>query len=322
VLAGALELEEKLKRIQMRELHQRITARCRTETLNRDQTFDYVRNRLHVGGAKSQSLFQPDTMDAIYFHSRGIPRVINVLCGQALIDACADKVDVVTPHLIQEVARAFQWECPGNLLPTGSPESFATVDSVPVPRAAAPELPLVECPEVLNEQPAVSPVSTSVEATEMGSEILLTNRSTSPIPDSPTTPVRQSLENIASGTLSARRGEKRQSAELTHSSSRHLLAEFLRELEASINLSHAPVQAKIRGQETRQYAFPAPAMKIENRRVGPPRRAAIRFWAWWFHGSPPGWWKNIAAVMHLPRWRRHRALLQRWLGEPMPPFQR
>jgi hypothetical protein len=313
VLAGELALEEKLKRIQMRELQQRITVHCKTATLNRDETFDYVRNRLQVGGAKSQSLFQPDAMDSIYFHSRGIPRVINVLCEQALINACADQVHVVTPQFIQEVALAFQWEYPRHLPPTVSPASLAIVDSAPAPRIAAPELPFVANQEVLNKQPAVSPVSPTAEATETGSEILLKNRSRSPIPDSPTTPVQQSLENIALGTLPASGGEKWQSAELTNSSSRHLLTEFLQELETKINLGHALVQAKIRGRGTGQYTPPPLSMKVKNQRARLPSRAASPFWAWWFYGSRPGWWKNIAPFMNLPRWWQRCASLQRWL---------
>jgi type II secretory pathway predicted ATPase ExeA len=84
VLAGELELEEKLNGIQMRGLRQRITARCQTAALNRDEIFDYVQNRLQIGGAKGQPLFRPNAMDAIYFYSRGIHRVVNILCEQAL----------------------------------------------------------------------------------------------------------------------------------------------------------------------------------------------------------------------------------------------
>ena len=328
VLAGELELEEKLKRIQMRELQQRITARCKTVTLNRDETFDYVRNRLEVGGAKSQPMFRPDAMDAIYFHSRGIPRVINVLCEQALINACADQVHVVTPRLVHDVARAFQLENARGLPATESRASLATVDSARVPPIAAPALPLVAGQAVLDEQSPVSPILPSTEATEMGSDALLKNRTRSPIPDPPTIPVQQSMENIASETLgqrlialSAKGGEKGQSAEFTNSSSRHLLAEFIQELENQTQFGHSPVPANIRGRATGQNAPPPLAAKINNRRAGLPRRAQSPFWAWWFYGSRPGWWKEIDAVVNLPLWRRRCASLQRWLKEPVRPFQ-
>jgi len=330
VLAGDLELEEKLKRIQMRPLQQRITARCKTAKLNRDETFDYVRNRLEVGGAKSQPLFQPDAIDAIYFHSHGIPRVINVLCEQALINACEDQIHVVTAHLIQEVARAFQWGNANHLLPaTESPANLATVDSMPPPRIAAPELPLIASQAVLDDLPAVSPVLSSAKATQTGSEFPLKNRSRSPIPDPPTIPVQQSLENSALGPssqqfipLSARGGEKGELPKLANSASRRLLAEFIQELENQTKFRHLQVQANIRGRETGQYALPPLAVKINNRRAWLARWKASSFWEWWFYGVRPNWRKEIDAIVNLRYWRRRFASLQRWLKEPFRPFQR
>lgn len=329
VLAGDLELEEKFKRIKMRPLQQRITARCKTATLTRDETFDYVRNRLEVGGAKSQPLFQPDAMDAIYFHSHGIPRVINVLCEQALINACAGQIHVVTAHLIQEVARAFQWENANHLPATESPANLATVDSIPAPRIAAPELPLIASEAVLDELPAVSPVLSSAKARQTGSGVPLKNRSRSPIPDPPTIPVQQSLESNALGPLdqqfiafSARVGEKGELPKLANSSSRHLLAEFIQDLENQTKYRHLQVQANIRGRETGQYALSPLAVKINNRRAWLARWKASPFWAWWFYGVRPNWRKEIDAVVNLPCWRRRFASLQRWLKEPIRPFQR
>jgi type II secretory pathway predicted ATPase ExeA len=329
VLAGELELEEKLNRIQMRGLRQRITARCKTATLNRDETFDYIQNRLHVGGAKGQPLFRPNAMDAIYFHSHGIPRVVNVLCEQALINACADQVHVVTPHLIQQVARAFQWEDARYLPATGGPTSLATVGSAAAARIAAPELPRMASQAVLDEQPAISPALPSTQAQQASSEVPLNNRSRSPIADPPTAPIHQSLENITVGTLgqrlidlSARVGEEKLSPEFTNSSSRHLLANLIREVENRIKHSHSPLPANIRGREIGQCARPPLAEKTDKRWAGPPRRAASLFWAWWLYGSSPSWWKEIDAVVNLPRWRNRCASLQRWLKVSARPSQR
>jgi general secretion pathway protein A len=314
VLAGELELEGKLKHAQVRELHRRITAHCKTITLNRDETFDYLRHRLQVGGAKILPLFQSDAIDTIYLHSGGIPRVINVLCEQALIKACAGKVPVITPHLIREVARAFQWEYPKHSPATRGPVGLATVDPAPAPRIAVAELPLMTGPAALNQRSPVSPVP-SAEATAIGSEVLKKG-SRSQIPGPPTTPVQVSPENMVLGRLGprstaliAREGEKGRSVELTDSSSPHLRTEFIQESENQTELSHAPLQPKIPAQETGQYAPPPSAMNIKNRRARGP------FWAWWFYGSSPKWWKKVDAVMNLPRWRRRWDSLQRWLKE-------
>lgn len=329
VLAGDLELEEKLKRIQMRPLQQRITARCKTVRLNRDETFDYVRNRLEVGGAKSQTLFQPDALDAIYLHSLGIPRVINVLCEQALITACADQIHVVTARLIQEVARAFQWENTDHLPAAESPANLATVDSTPEPRIAVQELPLIASQAVLDELPDVSPVLSFAQATQMGSQVPLKNRSRSAISEPPSIPVQQSLENNALGpsgqqfiALSARGGEKGELPKLANSCSPHLLAEFIQELENQIKSRHLQVQANHRGRNTRQYSLSPLAVKVSYRRAWLGRWKASPFWAWWFYGVRPNWRREIGAVVNLPRWRRRFASLQRRLKETLRPFQR
>lgn len=329
VLAGDLELEEKLKHIQMRPLQQRITARCKTATLNRHETFDYVRYRLEVGGAKNQPLFQPDAIDAIYFHSHGIPRVINVLCEQALINAFADQIHVVTARLIQEVARAFQWENANHLPATESPANLAAVDSTPAPRIAGQELPLIASQPVLDELPAVLPVLPFAKATLPGSEFPLKNRSGSAISEPPTIPVQQSLENNALGpsdqqfiALSARGGEKGELPKLAKSCSQQLLAEFIQELENQTEFRHSKVQANICGRKTGQCALPPLTMKINNRRAWLARWKASPFWAWWFYGVRPNWRKEIGAVANLPRWRRRFASLQRRLKETLRPFQR
>jgi general secretion pathway protein A len=330
VLAGGLELEEKLKRVQMRELQQRITVRCKTATLNRDETFDYVRNRLQVGGAGNQPPFQPDAMDAIYSCSHGIPRVINVLCEQALINACANQVHVVPPYLIQDVARTFQWEHARHLPVTESPSSLRNADSASVPRIAAPEQPLMalmaDC-AILDEQPAVLPIVASTEPLEMSSEALPKDRNRTPIPDPPAAPVQQRPENIALGPLGERliafraRGEEKvQSAELSNSPARNLLAEFIQELENQKKFSNSAVRADIRGREARQSAPRPVAVKINDRRARPLRRAASPFWTWWFYGPRSGWWRKIGTVVNLPRWRQRCDSLQRWLKEPIRLF--
>src|SRR5262249_23719753 len=54
VLTGQPELEEKLKMPSLRQLRQRITLRCRTSPLSKEQTHDYVQTRLHIAGLDPQ----------------------------------------------------------------------------------------------------------------------------------------------------------------------------------------------------------------------------------------------------------------------------
>jgi general secretion pathway protein A len=110
VLSGQPELEERLERPDMRQLKQRITLRCKTAALTLNETHEYVRARLRIAGANGKPIFASQTLDAVHFYSRGIPRIVNLLCEHALINAYADNVRPIPPAMIEEIAREFQFE--------------------------------------------------------------------------------------------------------------------------------------------------------------------------------------------------------------------
>jgi len=110
VLAGQPELETRLQRPELRQIKQRISLRCNTRTLTLGETHDYIRARLHIAGANGKPVFASESMDSVHFYSRGIPRVINLLCEHALIHAYVDHVQPVPVHIIREVAREFQFD--------------------------------------------------------------------------------------------------------------------------------------------------------------------------------------------------------------------
>jgi general secretion pathway protein A len=109
VLSGQPELEEKLKLPQLRQLRQRITLRCRTMPMSKEQTHDYIQERLRIAGAAAQcTIFSAKAMDVVHLYSMGIPRVINLLCEHALINSFVDQQQVVEPKVIEDVAQEFQ----------------------------------------------------------------------------------------------------------------------------------------------------------------------------------------------------------------------
>jgi general secretion pathway protein A len=110
VLAGQPELEEKLKRPEMRHLKQRIAVRCKTGALTVNETHEYIQVRLNIAGASGKSIFSPDAINAVHAYSRGIPRVMNLLCEHALINAYAGNIHVVPARLVNEIAREFQFD--------------------------------------------------------------------------------------------------------------------------------------------------------------------------------------------------------------------
>ncbi len=109
ILSGQPELDVKLKQPELRQLRQRITLRTKTYPLTPAETEGYVSSRLRIAGSDGQPVFAPDALTSIYQYSRGIPRIVNVLCEHALISAFADQRKPVTAGIVQAVAEEFEF---------------------------------------------------------------------------------------------------------------------------------------------------------------------------------------------------------------------
>jgi general secretion pathway protein A len=107
VLSGQPELEAKLKLPQLRQLKQRITLRCKTEPLSKEQTHAYITERLRIAGT-NEEIFTREAMDAVHLYSLGIPRVVNLLCEHSLINTYVEQERLVTPRTVEDIAREFQ----------------------------------------------------------------------------------------------------------------------------------------------------------------------------------------------------------------------
>src|SRR5215469_4967633 len=119
VLSGQPELEDKLKLPELRQLRQRIMLRCKTGPLSKEQTYEYIQERLRIAGANSTPIFSQQAMDTIHLYSLGVPRVINLLCEHALVNAYVDQQRPIAPKIVEEVAREFQLDEVGPLAPSG-----------------------------------------------------------------------------------------------------------------------------------------------------------------------------------------------------------
>jgi type II secretory pathway predicted ATPase ExeA len=108
VLAGQPELEEKLRQPQLRQVRQRITLWCRTSALSLDETFGYVGERLRIAGANGEPIFSKEAIQTVHLYSRGIPRIVNLLCEHSMINAYVDSTRPVPARLVEEVAREFK----------------------------------------------------------------------------------------------------------------------------------------------------------------------------------------------------------------------
>ncbi len=83
VLVGQPELNSLLNLSKCRPLKQRISLWFFINPLNRKETEKYIRSRLSKAGLES-SCYTKNAFDEIFRHSKGIPRLINVICDNAL----------------------------------------------------------------------------------------------------------------------------------------------------------------------------------------------------------------------------------------------
>src|SRR5467141_611887 len=120
VLSGQPELEEKLKLPQLRQLRQRIMLRCKTTPLTKEQTHDYIAQRLRIAGASGELIFSPKAVETIHLYSLGIPRVVNLLCEHSLINAYVEQQRPILPKIVEDVAHEFQLHEVGPTAPEGS----------------------------------------------------------------------------------------------------------------------------------------------------------------------------------------------------------
>jgi general secretion pathway protein A len=99
VLVGQPELGALLKRRNMRQLNQRISVRYHLGTMDLRDTDEYVRHRLRIAGGDDE-IFTPAALKKIYRYSGGLPRLINVVCGRALLLGYAQDSRIVTARMV------------------------------------------------------------------------------------------------------------------------------------------------------------------------------------------------------------------------------
>lgn len=105
VLMGQPELEAKLDQPSLRQLKERVALRCRLLPLKAEEVGPYIACRLRAVGYQGSSLFHSDALQEIAFYSKGIPRLINIICDNALLIAFAGSQKMVSANIIKEVAR-------------------------------------------------------------------------------------------------------------------------------------------------------------------------------------------------------------------------
>ena len=110
VLLGQPELESRLEQSWLRPLKERVTIRSRLACLSGDDTKAYIEFRLSQAGYRGKPIFVPQAIERIGFYSKGIPRLVNIICDNALLVSYAKSRKIVDPETIEEVADELQLE--------------------------------------------------------------------------------------------------------------------------------------------------------------------------------------------------------------------
>lgn len=103
VLVGQPELRTILAAPELRQLRQRISINCHLQALDRQDVELYIRHRLQVAGDASAAGFSADILDFICQYSKGIPRLINIICDFLLLSAFAEESKTISIEMVHDV---------------------------------------------------------------------------------------------------------------------------------------------------------------------------------------------------------------------------
>ena len=103
ILSVQPEFEDKLRQPELRQLRQRVSLWCRTKAINEEQTAAYIAQRLAIAGT-TEPIFSPEAVVAVHRSSRGIPRVINLICEHSLIHGYVEQIPQIPESVVLGVA--------------------------------------------------------------------------------------------------------------------------------------------------------------------------------------------------------------------------
>ncbi len=110
ILVGQPELRRALASNEMRQLRQRISINCHIPPLDRVQSEAYIYHRLEHAGNRNALIFTAECFDIIQQQTRGIPRLINIMCDFILLSAFVDETNSLTPQVVREIADDLQFD--------------------------------------------------------------------------------------------------------------------------------------------------------------------------------------------------------------------
>lgn len=103
VLVGQLGLRKTLRRPEMVQFAQRVAVDYLLVPFDQEQTRAYIRHRIRIAGGAQDELFTLEASDVVFRMSRGVPRIINLLCDTALVYGYADQKSTIDADTVNEM---------------------------------------------------------------------------------------------------------------------------------------------------------------------------------------------------------------------------
>lgn len=110
IMAGQPELRLKLASPGLKQLRQRISFSCHLSPLNREEIKEYILHRLEVAGNRDAAIFSNEALELIGSSSRGVPRLINIICDYLLLTAFSEETRKITGEMTAEVLNDLDFE--------------------------------------------------------------------------------------------------------------------------------------------------------------------------------------------------------------------
>jgi general secretion pathway protein A len=110
VLMGQSELHDMLRRHDLRQLAQRVTARYHLSPLSRDEVSEYIRHRLVVAGGDGKVTFTPAALRSVHRLSRGVPRLVNLICDRSLLGGYVNGTHAIDVAIVKRAAKEVRGE--------------------------------------------------------------------------------------------------------------------------------------------------------------------------------------------------------------------
>jgi hypothetical protein len=169
-------------------------VRCRLPLLSLEETQEYIASRLTGAGGSGSQAFPAETVQTIYSYARGVPRLVNLLCEQALIGAYADRSTIVSSANVRRVAAEFDLvgepfrstSLDAKFTPkfsTNVPSASESIAHTDAPGAAevpaAPEIPEIEKTMAAAAAEAAAPVAQARHSASIAESVPV-----QPVPDS------------------------------------------------------------------------------------------------------------------------------------------